>query len=133
MSASYVRTKFREWSEETAISTGIPFYDTVNKEQNPSDDVWFTSEFYSFDFQGTFCEKGYLENGEIEVVVFARPGIGDTQAMNALEQIIPALMYKIDPTGRLILQSYLPVQEDGNGSAKMWYSVSVGIVYKHSL
>ena len=133
MSASYVRTTMRKWCDEVATALSIPFYDTVNLEQMPSDNVWFTVSFVSEYHEGTFCNKEYLENGFITVTAVARPGRGDLEAIQALEQVVPALDAKIDPTGRLVLDSYEPIDEASNGSADKDYRVRVIMNYTHSL
>ena len=133
MSASYVRTQTRTWCNEVATALGIPFYDTLNQEQSPTDNVWwtvgFTSEFHS----GTFCKPDYIENGFLTVTVVARPGRGDIEAVQAMEQIVPALDAKIDPTQRLVLENYEPIDEASNGSADKDYRLRVIFNYQHSL
>ena len=133
MSASYVRTKTRDWCGEVAAATTIPFYDTINMEHIPTADVWFTVGFTSEFHEGTFCNTGYIENGFITVTVIARPGRGDLEAIQAMEQIIPALDAKIDPTQRLVLKNYEPIDEASNGSADKDYRIRVLMNYQHSL
>ena len=133
MSASYVRTKTREWCNEVATALSIPFYDTINMEHIPTVNVWFTVGFTSEFHSGTFCNIGYIENGFMTVTVVARPGRGDIEAIQAMESIIPALDAKIDPTQRLVLTSYEPLDEASNGSADKDYRVRVLMNYTHSL
>ena len=133
MSASYVRTTARRWAAEVATSVGVPFYDTINLAPTPTDNVWWTVSFTSESHEGTFCKPGYIENGFISVVVMARPGRGDAEAITAMESIIPALDAKIDPTQRLVLKNYEPLDEDSAGSADSMYRVQVVVNYAHSL
>ena len=67
MSALYVRQTVREWLARPELT--VPFYDTVNVEQNPSDEVWSTASFdASFRERLTFCEDSWIEEGDINVV-----------------------------------------------------------------
>lgn len=131
MSSSYVRSKVRQWCAEIAVATGIPFHDTVNVSVNPSDDVWFTVSFVSEMLQGTFCRPDFIEMGFVSVVFVARPGIGDTAAVAAVEAVIPALMAKTD--AKLSLSNFEPVDEDSFGSADKDYRMSVAVNYRLSL
>ena len=133
MSASYAREKTRQWANEVAALTSFAFYDTVNTEVDPVDNVWWTVEFESESFTGTFCQKGYLEQGFIELTVLAAAGSGDTAAISALEFIIPEIMSKIDNTQRLVFESHEPVRESSVGSADRWYRMAVAINYRLSL
>jgi hypothetical protein len=133
VSASYIRAKFRTWATEVAAATGLPFYDTINRQQNPADAVWWTCGFTSEFHEGTFCDRGYIETGFVTVIVVAEPGLGDLPAVQAMEQIVPALDAKIDPTQRLVLESYEPIDEQTAGSADQNYRVRCNINYRHSL
>lgn len=133
MSAKYVRDKVRVWAGEVANTATIPYYDTVNREENPTDSVWFTMSFGVDLISGTFCEPGYIENGFFTVMVFAQPGTGDAQAVDAIEQILPEFMGKIDPSARLSLENYEPMREASDGSAEKYYRVQVTVNYLHQL
>ena len=43
MSSKYVRDKFRSWLNDGLVDS--PYYDTINQDQNPTDDIWVTAEF----------------------------------------------------------------------------------------
>jgi len=124
----------RRWAAEiAALHPTIPFYDTVNRNQDPQDDVWWTVDFFPLTMDGTFCERGYVETGYVYVDVFAAPGRGDMEAIQAMEIIIPEMFGKVDPTQRLVLESYDPLEEASGGSARQSYQVTVGMLYQHSL
>ena len=54
MSSSYVRETVRAWLSDASMS--VPFYDTVNTDQNPMEDIWVTADFDSlFREKSTFC------------------------------------------------------------------------------
>ena len=129
MSVSYVRNLVRQWCNEAAASEGVPFYDTINRNVKPAGPVWFTVEFVAEATEGTFCTPDLRENGFVDLVVIARPGIGDSAALGALESLVPTLMAKADPNGQLTLDSYDPVQEDSAGTADSDYRMSVVLNY----
>ena len=131
MSSSFVRSTMRAWAGQVATATGIPFYDTVNINVDPKDAVWFTLVFVSESHEGTFCKPNFIEHGFVSIVFVARAGIGDTAAIAAVEQVVPALFAMSDPALSLI--NYEPVDEDSFGSADKDYRVSVAMNYRLSL
>ena len=133
MSASYVRSKTRQWAGEVSATSAVPFHETINTSTNPTEDTWFTVSFTSEFNEGTFCDRGFIEQGFITVTVVAAPGTGDGDAVTAMELIIPALMAKVDASGRLAYESYEPLQENTQGSADRDYRMTVIINYRHSL
>ena len=133
MSASYVRSKTRTWAVEVSTASAVPFHETINTSINPTEDTWFTVSFTSEFNDGTFCDRGFMEQGFITITVVAAPGTGDTTAITAMEKIIPALMAKVDPSGRLAYESYEPLQENSSGSADRDYRLTVIINYRHVL
>ena len=133
MSASYVRSKTRQWTAEVATATGVPFHETINTAGTPSDLVWWTVGFNAEFNDGTFCDRGFIETGFISVTIVAAPGEGDAAAVTAVEQIIPALMAKVDPSGRLAYESWEPIQESTQGSADRDYRLTSIINYRHTL
>ena len=134
MSASYVRKTARQWANEvSALFVQYPYYDTINLEQDPPEDIWWSLEFISDFMEGTFCRPGYIERGIIVVTVMAAPGTGDADAITAMEDIVPQMMAKIDPTQRLVIERYEPLEEASGGSAGKHYRVSVALEYQHSL
>lgn len=133
MSASYVRYKVEEWCQEISQVTGIPFYKTINNEENPADDVWFTVEFGALFNEGMLCKKEYLEQGVVRVVFIGAAGTGWEDTILAMEGVIPLLMEKVDNTRRLELTDYEPLTEESGGSAEPDYAVSVIINYTHKL
>lgn len=133
MSALYVRNKSRQWAQETSALMGFQFYDTVNRDQDPQDAVWWSMVFTSLQADGTFCTRPYMESGLVDVIVSAAPGTGDEAAIMAMESIIPDLMDKVDPTRRLIYERWDPLAERSAGSANRFYSVSVSIDYRFNL
>ena len=133
MSASYVRSKTRQWAGEVSAASTVPFYETINTAISPTENVWFTVSFTSEFNEGTFCDRGFIEQGFITITVAAAPGTGDSAAVTAMEQIVPALMAKVDASGRLAYESYEPLQENTQGSADRDYRMTVIINYRHTL
>lgn len=132
MSASGVRSQTRTWCREVAVTTGFPFIDTVNEQNRPKDEIWWSVEFEAINSEGTFCDTGYIENGFIRFVVFGLPGVGDLQAIQALEAIIIEVMKKKDATNKLSLTAYSPVNDYSAGSADNFYQVECSIDYAFS-
>lgn len=134
MSASYVRDKSRQWAQEISALAGNPqYYDTVNLEQNPSDAVWWTMGFNAEYYEGTFCAKNYIEAGFILLTVLARPGTGDAGCVAGLETIVPQMFAKVDPTQRLVIESYEPYQDASRATADSTFRLSALLNYKLSL
>ena len=132
MSASYVRNLVRQWCGEAAASEGVPWHETINTRQNPSDPVWFTVEFVAESHEGNFCDRQYKEDGFISLVFIAKPGIGDGPALTAVEAVVPVMAAKVDPIGRLTLEGYDPVQEISGGGADSSYRMLVNMGYSYS-
>ena len=130
MSAKYIREKVRQWCNAAAGATGVPFYDTINQNTNPQDDVWFSVQFLAQFHEGNFCDREYMERGLIILIVVAQPGLGDIPCLDAIEAIIPDMMGRQD--AKLSLQSYEPIQEETEGSADNRYRLSVDITYVYS-
>lgn len=131
MSSSYVRQKVRQWCGEVAAVTGVPFYDSVNVRINPTDAVWFTASFVAEMHEGVFGKPDFIETGFISVIFIARPGIGDSACLAAVEASIPLILEKFD--SKLSLINYEPVDEDSFGSADKDYRLAVSINYRLSL
>ena len=126
MSSLYVRNWFRSHT----ASLGVPYYETVNSEQNPTDPVWVTYEFNGeFSDVLSYCGDA-VEEGTVDVVVSAQPGTGDAAAIQAVENAATYLMQQQDATGRLVLFSSQPPDEYSDGSADRTYRVIVGINYR---
>ena len=126
MSSLYVREFFRS----KASGLGVPYFETVNTDQNPSVPLWATFEFNSeFSEVLSFCGDS-MEEGTVDVVVSALPGTGDANAIQAVENAATYLMQQQDETGRLVLLGSQPPDEYSQGSADRTYRVVVGINYR---
>lgn len=99
MSSHYVRTTVKNWVKGGTV----PFYDTVNVEQNPTDPIWLTLDWgIPFRTVDTFCRET-TEEGTIAFVFFGNAGIGDDDLLAAAETFMDAVMLKSDTSGRLVL------------------------------
>ncbi len=128
MSSKYVRDTVEAWLKDAAIQT--PYYPTVNLEQNPQDDIWFSAEYSPMSRQSMdFCGNKTIENGEIELIWFGLPGIGYDLLIAAMEHDIKLLMSKRDPDQKLVLMEASAPFEATGGSAEMSYEVSTYIEY----
>jgi len=129
MSSKYVRDIVEGWLEDVAMA--VPYYKTVNEEQNPADTIWCSADFSSSSRNIlTFCEGVVSEEGEIEVIYMGRAGIGVDDIITALEADMLTLMARRDVAGKLILiQRSAPFEFTG-GSADRWYGLSVYVDYQ---
>lgn len=135
MSASYVREKTREWAQAISAVVGNPqYYDTINIEQDPADALFWTMSYNAEFYEGeTFCGPGHIETGFIRVVVLAAPGTGDMAALLALEDIVPQMLAKVDPTQRLKITGFEPAYEESAGTAEKHYRIGAILNYKLDL
>jgi hypothetical protein len=130
MSALAARELVRGWAEEIAAETGAPFYDTINRDQNPSDAVWWTMEFFAGSNNGaTFCRDGYLEEGVIDLIFMGEAGTGDAALLTAAEAAIARFVARTDPDERLKIESYAPIAELTRGDGDPWYGIACSVSY----
>lgn len=119
-----------QWLVDPAMA--VPYYPTINVEQNPADPIWMTADFgSSYREVLTFCDGDQYEEGEIEVVFFGRPGIGYTALITAAEAMAAVMMAQRDPADKLVLVSRSAPFEFTAGSAERSYSVSVFFEYQY--
>jgi hypothetical protein len=117
MSSRAVRTQVRSLLADPVVTTICPFVETINVEQNPTDDIWFTAGFdFSFMDKLSFCQD-FAEYGVIELVFESLPGTGDDAVLVAAESVTAELKKFNDPTGQLTLTSFSPPDEYSQGSA----------------
>ncbi len=128
MSSKYVRDLITAWVNDAAMTT--KYYPTINMDNNPAEDMWFTVEFSSSYRESlTFCSGKTMESGEIEVVFFGLPGVGYSALITPLEADIKTLMAQRDPTQKLVLmEASAPIEYSG-GSADESYELSTYIEY----
>ena len=130
MSALYVRQTVREWLARPEIN--VPFYDTVNLDQNPSEEIWATATFdASFRERLTFCEDSWIEEGDINVVYTGLPGVGDAVVLAAAQVDMLTLMSIRDPNNKIRLTAVDPPREASAGSVNQGYQVSYLIEYEY--
>ena len=129
MSSLYVRQKVREWAEVPGV--GIPYYDTINVEENPSDNIWFTAEFEpEYTEKQTFCGE-LSEEGLINFVFETNAGIGDETLITAAESAFANILEQNDPSQDLVLEMAYAPDEYTGGTADTGYRVSISVEYYH--
>lgn len=102
MSSRYVRTTVQNWLRQG----NVPFYPTVNVEQNPTDDAWCTVMWAFGDKQvDTYC-RTTTEYGTFNVIFFGIAGIGDDTLLSIAEPEMELLLLRQDPNNRLVLLEY---------------------------
>ena len=128
MSSKYVRDKFRSWLNDELVDS--PYYDTINQDQNPPDDIWVTAEFdVSFREKRTFCEGSWEEEGEVSLMFNGIAGVGDGALLAASEKDIKTLLAFRDETAQLVIDRVGGVNEFSRGTANMGYQLEYIIQY----
>lgn len=130
MSSLKVRTAFRDkvrtWLQ--AKHPDVPYHETVNTQQDPSDSAWVTLEFmpnYSEDIS-IGCNEN-AEYGQVDVFIFTKSGKGDQQALTMADTLINSMKGFSD--NGVVVEAIEPPTEAFNGDARRWYSVYVSIDY----
>ena len=126
MSRKYVRDMAREWIQ---TSSDIPFYDTINVEEDPQDRFWCTIEFsHEYTTSENYCNHKE-EHGVIDVIISGQPGTGDGDVLDYATEIAAKFMTNKDPSGKLTLLNDQAPEEFSGGDANKYYQVTVGIEY----
>ena len=132
MSRAVVRLRFRTELQNflASLPTPVPFYETINENQLPTDDLWVTMDFES-NFQDPTCysRKERQEHGTVGIAVFAKAGTGDLAAVQLADLIED---HFIDPAVDLTPVNVDAVQsasEFTNGDVPRFYGVEVNIDY----
>ena len=130
MSSKYVRDKFRSWLNDGLVDS--PYYDTINQDQNPTDEIWVTAEFeVSFREKRTFCEGSWEEEGEVSLMFNGIAGVGDGALLAASEKDIKTLLSFRDETAQLVIDRVGGVNEFSRGTANMGYQLEYVIEYTY--
>ena len=131
MSSTYVRTLVRDWLQDGSMVT--PYYDTVNADQNPLDDIWVTADFDSlYRERLTFCEASWQEEGDITLVYTGQPGIGDGPLISQAETDVKSLLSFRDPLDKLTLKNISGPNEFSGGSTNQGYQIEFVVDYTYS-
>ena len=129
MSSLYVRQKVREWAELSAV--GLPYYDTINVEENPTDNIWFTAEFEpEYTEKQTFCGE-LSEEGLINFVFESAAGVGDETLLAAAQSAVKKILEQNDPSQDLVLEMDYAPDEYTGGTADTGYRISISVEYYH--
>ncbi len=131
MSKKYVRDTVRSWLPASGSGSPIPFYETVNVDQDPTDNSWYTIEFNpEVSDEITFC-RAKSETGVIDFVFNILPGQGDSQLLGDAQTIVDAFMLNKDPTYKLTLTNQQAPEEFSGGSANKYYQIIIGVEYSY--
>lgn len=130
MSRKYVRDIAREW---VIKDSPIPYYDTINIEEDPQDRFWCTLEFnHEFTEVDTYC-RSQKESGVIDIIVSGQPGTGDSDVLEYATTIAENFMKNEDPLGKLTLENDQAPEEYSGGDSNKYYQVTVGIAYTYMI
>lgn len=128
MASLYVRQQIKAWAEQAAQAVGLPFYDTVNREQDPGDAKWSTVEFLNAtSARSTYCKDE--ETGTFDLLFLERGGGGDEGLLADAEAAMAAFMASIDPTGKLQLVHADPPEDFPAGGGVPWFVVLFPVDY----
>lgn len=126
MSRKYVRDMAREWIQADAT---VPYYDTINIEEDPQDLFWCTVEFsHEYTETSSYCNS-QEEHGVIDIIISGQPGTGDDAVLEYATEIAAKFMNNRDPSGKLTLLNDQAPEEFSGGDANKYYQVTVGIEY----
>jgi len=119
----------RSWLNDPSLD--VPFFDTVNLEQNPQVDTWVTAEFETtLRDKLSFCE--WKEEGEVLLVFTGVPGVGDGALLAAAEKDVKTLLAFRDPTRQLLVTAVQGIQEYSGGSANVGYQIEIILDYEYT-
>ena len=124
MASSYVMDQLRQWCS----GLSLPFYDTINREVNPSDPAWLTIQPVTvIASQADYCH-GQHERGTFDLIVLTQGGTGDAIQKQA-EADLATLMAQRDPQQRLTLVNAGPFDPFPQPGAARFFTLSAAIDY----
>lgn len=124
MASRLVRETVRDW---LTTFSALPFYDTVNIEQNPIEDAWCTVDWgFSFPTKTTYCND-IREDGTFQVIFFGPVGQGDDELIMSAETTMELLLSQVDPTGRVSLTQYNGAEDFADEN---YYGISFLVDYE---
>jgi hypothetical protein len=126
MSTLAARTLVHGW----AAAQALPFYDTVNVEQNPTDPIWFTIEWDgAYGDPLTYCGDKLLE-GSFSLVFFTRPGGTAIPLLAAAEPVVKNFMTSVDPGGKLVLLDNGVAEDFWSGGDAPLFGIAFRVTYE---
>jgi hypothetical protein len=129
MSTLHARTLVHSW----AAAQALPFYDTVNVEQNPADPIWFTIEWdIPFGDPLTYCGDKLLE-GSFSLVFFGTSGETAIPLLTAAEPVVQSFMANVDPSGNLTLLDCGVAEDFWSGGDAPLFGIAFRVSYELSL
>lgn len=127
MSSLYVRQLCDQWAQATALAEGLPYYNTINEEQKPTDPAWFSLEYQATgNTQATYCST--WETGVVSLIILGEAGVGFQDALIAGQAVVDEFLTNVDPAGRLTLELPQP-PSDFSGLDDPWYTIEFAITY----
>jgi len=126
MAWSSVRTLIEGWLNASTVK----FYNTVNEEAEPAEDLWMTV-LYGFSNSSilSFC-RSRLEENNFTVVLYGNPGLGWKPVITAAEQVKDHIMAQSDPAGKVQVLDYTAPVEFTAGDGSPWYGVEMVFTYQ---
>lgn len=110
----------------------VPFYDTVNQRQKPTDPLWVTNQYFvDLVTRDCYGGKNRTEEGTFEVYIFAKAGTGNTAAIQLAEAIEDHFMV-FDFGPNLSIQNTFGIDEATQGDARPVYGIILTLEYLYS-
>jgi len=112
----------------------VPFYNTINEEQDPTDQVWVTVEYVE-GFMEPHCygDKARMIESTIEVDVFVRPGNGYQAAVEIADAIESHFLYRDLGAGVEITDAVSAGELTQGDGSPAWYGVNVALTCQYYL
>ncbi len=128
MKEAYKRDLVDSWCADA----GVAYVPTINVNQKPTigEALWFTVAWEPEDTQPINFGGDTEETGLLAVIVAGEPNLGDQAVATAADQIVAALLAKVDATGALTLERAGTPAEHSAGTADRWYSLRTPIEYR---
>lgn len=128
MSNLYVRNKVRGWVN---TYSAIPYHDTINYEQDPTEDLWMTLVFgFSNSEKVSYCDDRIV-GGTFNLLVYGLPGVGDNAVIATIESVADYLYQQVDPAGKLVLLDRDPPIDFTQGDGVNWYGAEVVFTFDY--
>lgn len=125
---SVIRTELQNYL--AGLIPPIAFYETINEQATPMQDIWVTVDFQALSTEHR-CYEGVkrIEQGNAVVSIFVKPGTGDNDAVLAAEAM--QMFFDGFESNGVVIVSVLPPNETTGGTAQNYYGVEIIFEYDY--
>lgn len=103
----------------------IPFYNTINEEQEPVDDIWMTVMYGMGNGNITNYCRNRTESTNFNLVFYGNPGRGWRPLIQACETVRDYLMAQVDAAGKVEITDYGMPIEFTYGDGVPWFGIEL--------